>query len=38
MLPGCVVVVLGCFLGFGFATYEEQWVFEMEYGYIRVPL
>ena len=38
MLPGSVVVVLGCFLGFGFTPYEEQWVFEMKYGYIRVLL
>ena len=34
MLPGRVVVVLGCFMGFGFAPYEEQWVFELVYGYI----
>ena len=38
MLPSSVLVRLGYSLGFGFAPYEEQWVFEMEYGYIQAPL
>ena len=38
MLSGCVVVVLGCFLGFGCVPYEEHWVLGLEYSYTRAPL